>query len=455
MSVRTIKLPYKVESDDQFQQIRSYVENYNNVLRFTYNRLKDKDFDISTRELTVLQKSMNNVVIDSHFLNSAQYEAKHLKGKDHVIFGGKQNLLLRCQGKISKEEFKQRRLQPICSIGEAIQKGNRKFRIQDDLNIMFQPDRKHHYLLMLPNLRKNYRKDLQYLKQLQNECFIPITYRLSLEYIYISFQDIPVSCFSEINVVNDRVFAIDLNPNYIGWSVIDWRSSSEYKLIDSGVISNKLLNDKEKNCHLPNESKEKKYFKNKKQFENVDSAIYLVKLATHYHCQIFSIEDLDIKTKDSGKGRRFNRLVNNQWNRTIFYQQIQKYCDRYGIVFQKVLANYSSFLGNLVYRETGLPDMVLSSIEIGRRGYEFYHQYVLKDKPKEKNIIFDNSEKSKDKIIQSLEELNYFEAFEDLKELYIKLKTLDMKYRVPLENSILNAVFSKKSIKSQVLLYST
>lgn len=453
MSIRTIKLSYKVESEDQFQQIRSYIENYNNVLRFTYNRLKDRDFDISTKELTSLQKSMNNVIVDSHFLNSAQYEAKHLKGKDSVIFGGKQNFLLRCQGKISKEEFKQRRLQPICSIGEAIQKGNRKFRIQDNLNIVFQPDRKHHYLLILPNLRKNYKKDIQYLKQLQDECFIPITYKLSLEYIYISFQDVPISCFQETSHIADRIFAIDLNPNYIGWSVVDWKSSSDYKLVDSGVISNKLINDKEKNCHLPNESKEKKYFKNKKQFENIDSAIQLVKFANHYQCQIFAIEDLDIETKDSGKGRRFNRLINNQWNRTIFYQQLQKYCDRYEIRFQKVFANYSSFLGNLIYRETRLPDMVLASIEIGRRGYEFYHQYILKDKLREKNMIFDNSGKAREKIIQSLEELNYFEAFEDLKELYIKLKTLNMKYRVPLDNSILNAVSSKKSIKSQVLLY--
>ena len=34
-----------------------------------------------------------------------------------------------------------------------------------------------------------------------------------------------------------------MNPNYIGWSVIDWKTSENYNIIDSGVISIKILND--------------------------------------------------------------------------------------------------------------------------------------------------------------------------------------------------------------------
>ena len=454
MSIRTIKLPYKCFHEDEHKQIRKYIENYNCILRFTYNRLKDSDFKISQSNLNKLQKSMNNLMLDSWFLTSAVYHASQYRGKEHVIFGGKQNFLLRCQGKISKEEFQLRRLQPMYSIGEAGEKGNRKFQLIDENTILLKIDRNHHYHLKLSKVRKNYQKDILKLIEFQNDKRISITYKLDLNYVYISFEDSILNTYKVKEAIQDRIFAIDLNPNYIGWSVVDWKDSSNYNVIDSGIISNKKLNTLENDCHFPSNSKEKKYLTNKKKFENIDSAIYLVKVANHYHCQIFSIEDLDIKTKDSGKGRRFNRLINNQWNRTIFYQQLQKYCDRHGILFQKVLANYSSFLGNLVYRETDLPDMCLSSIEIGRRSYEFYHQYILKDKPREKNIIFDTSEKAREKIIQSLEELNYFETFEDLKDLYYRLKTLDIKYRVSLEESILDKVFSKKSISSLILLYS-
>jgi hypothetical protein len=84
----------------------------------------------------------------------------------------------------------------------------------------------------------------------------------------------------------------------------------------------------------------------------------------------------------------------------------------------------------------------------------YYNDY-FKDKAKEKNIVFDNSEKAISKIIKSLEEFNIFDAFDDLISLYSKLKTLDVKYRVPLKESMFQAVFSKKSIKSRTILYST
>ena len=34
-----------------------------------------------------------------------------------------------------------------------------------------------------------------------------------------------------------------MNPNYIGWSIVDWRSSSSYSIVKEGIISIKELND--------------------------------------------------------------------------------------------------------------------------------------------------------------------------------------------------------------------
>lgn len=451
MSIKTIKLPYSCKDEDR-NAIISYIRNYNSVLRFTYNRLYDSEFKLSTKELTKLQKQMNNVILDSHFLNCAQQEAKQLKGRKRVIFGGKNNFIQRCQNKISKEEFQNKRIQPLYSIGIAAEHSNRKFRIQNDHEIIFQPDRKHQFLLTLPKLRKNYKKILNELKVLQDDSKIAISYKMDIDNICIIFDNNEIEQMQSYSI-KDRIFAVDLNPNYIGWSVVDWIDSENYELIDAGVVSNKSLNDDEIIIHKASNSKERKYLSNKKRFENIDTAKYLFNIATHYKCSIFSLEKLEIPVKDAKRGKRYNRLVNNQWNRNIFYLQIRKRCDIYGIHYQEVVANYSSFEGNLIYRGTNLPDMCLSSIELGRRGYEFYHQYVLKDKPKTQNIMFDTSRNAIIRIQQSLEELKYFENFESIKQLYIKLKTLDVKYRVPLEGSILQAVFSKKSIKSKILLY--
>ena len=77
-----------------------------------------------------------------------------------------------------------------------------------------------------------------------------------------------------------------------------------------------------------------------------------------------------------GKGRKLNKLCSNQWCRNLLITQIKKMNCLYKIRTLEVAPNYSSFIGNLVYRVHQLPDYVLASIEIGRRGYEFYHQYI-------------------------------------------------------------------------------
>ena len=52
---------------------------------------------------------------------------------------------------------------------------------------------------------------------------------------------------------------------------------------------------------------------------------------------------------------------------------LTKRCNIHNIKLLKVKSEYSSFIGNFLYRHLNLPDMVLASIEIGRRGYEFYN----------------------------------------------------------------------------------
>ena len=129
---------------------------------------------------------------------------------------------------------------------------------------------------------------------------------------------------------------------------------------------------------------------------------------------------------------------------------IKSYC--YDI---EVLPNFSSFIGNMVYRNLDKPDMVVASVEIGRRGYEFYHQYIIKDKPKSKNIVFNESKMTKTQISQSMEELGLKENFTNIKDLYFKItKTLNLRYRVLFDPSKLKS-FSLKSTKSLIRLYST
>ena len=452
-NIITLKIKYSTDENSK-SRILEYIKNYNNVLHFTYNRLHEND-KLKTKEITVLQKIMNNIFVDSHFKNSAIFDSKTLLHNDKIIFGGKKLFIDRCQNKISKEEFQIKKLRPLYSVGESPQKGNRKFSIITENHIIFKPTKEEHFLLEI-NPSKNYQKYLLELSDLASQKKIPIDFKLDLDYVYISFDLNKLKSERIISEkIKDRYFAIDMNPNYVGYTVIDWIDGQNYKIIDKGAISLKDLNDYDdslKGKVFSSESKERKYVSNKRNYEISDIAHKLERIANHYKCENFVMEDLTIPSKDNGKGKRFNRLCNQQWCRNRFCNIIKKLCKLDKIKILEVIPNYSSFIGNLVYRSEKLPDFVLASIEISRRGYEFNHQYILKDKDKKKNIVQGNFDEDKVVYTQSLEELGIDEIPSSFQELYDIIKKSKTRYRFPLEQCSM-MVFSKNSIRDYQTLY--
>lgn len=449
-NIITLKISY---FSNQKDLIKEYQKDYSKLLRCTYNYIKKSPIRQSTAKISFYQKSLSNIKLDSWFMASSLSEAKAMIKVDKElnissrVFGGKKNNILRSQNKISKEEYLDKRLSPICSIGEALLNCNRKFQIINYDCIIFKPNKKDHIFLDLKGLSKNYKKYFNLLIKHQEQKDLPITYKLDQEFIYISFDLNKLEINeSEYFYKKDRIFAIDMNPNYIGYSIVDWKSSSEFKVVSSGVISLKGLNDKEKSFHIFSDGPKKKYFANKRKYEIICICKDLVKLAKHFQCEIFVMEDLNMESKDHKNGRSFNRLVNSQWCRDLFVHQIRKRLSLSMIQLEEIAAAYSSFIGNLAYRSLRLPDMCLSSIEIGRRAYEFHHQYVLKDKQTKKNIIFNNDPQVINNIVLSLEELNFIDTWESLKDLYDKIKESKLKYRFQLTDC--NAVFSKYNRKS-------
>lgn len=53
----------------------------------------------------------------------------------------------------------------------------------------------------------------------------------------------------------------------------------------------------------------------------------------HYRCSIFAIEDLNIKSKDLDKGKKFNRLCNSNWCRNKLVNNLQKWCNIYIFIY--------------------------------------------------------------------------------------------------------------------------
>ena len=456
-NIITIKLDYR-SSDSE--RILDCIKNYNSLFRSTYSFYQQVP-DLKQDETTKLQSKLNNIFLDKWFYNSAVFDVKSFKNKkkkdEKVIFGGKKNFFDRLSGKISKEEYQLKRLLPLYSVGEASKHGNRKFQIEDENSIIFKLSRKEHITLKLNGTSKRYRDYLNHLITLQINKSIPITYKLDTKSVYISFDLNKLKHSLKMqNIVKDRVFGIDLNPNYIGYSVVDWKNDGTYKIIKTGSISLKTLNDYDnslKGQGYSSQSKERKYISNKRNHKVIQIAHQLSKLANHFGCEVFSLEDLNIKQGDKEKGTKFNKLCNNQWCRGLLVSQLKKMNCLYKIRTLDVQPQYSSFIGNLVYRVHRLPDYVLASIEIGRRAYEFYHQYILKDKKMEKNIIFGNYEKDLNLYYLSLEEIGIKESFSSFLEMYSFIKNSKTRYRVSLDDIDSSRVFRKLFIKSYTEFY--
>ena len=450
----TIKLKYKV--DESYKDIiMMYMEHYSKCLRFMYNRICD-DPSVSDKELRSLSKSINGIsLLNAYQIQCSIMEARQLydaNGKG-IIFGGKSNFIKRCQDKISKEDWKILRNNPINVMGAAPQKGNRNFRIDtSNHKIVFQPNRNLHIdLIYSDKLRGEYKSVINSSEYLQNNKLAPISYKLDLNFVYVTVDESKLKEVKKFHQIENRVFAIDLNPNYIGWSVTDWSGDMDYKIVDRGTISIKKINDIEyslKKMKLNSSSKERVYLSDKRNYEVYEVSKFLVNKAVHYGCKLFSVEDLNMKSKDSERGRGYNRLVNNQWNRSKLVDNLKKRCNINSIRFVEVKPNYSSFIGNIIYRSEGLPDMELASIEIGRRAYEFNAQHIDKTKEKNKNIIQPEiTNRIRTIVHQSLEELMFSENYDDLIGLYYKIKNSGLKYRVPLdERQEFFRLFSKKSM---------
>lgn len=432
----TLKIKY-MTTEDGLNLIKEYRKQYSSVLHYAYNRRYEC---VSEKEIEHQISSLNNIpLIKSYLKRCAVKNTTQLiedEDKKQLIFGGKKNFIDRCKGKITKDKFVNNRLSKLFIIGEANKYSNRMVVINDDLeSFIFKPNRKDKIVLSINGRYKRYKSILNKLYHLQNDKQISITYQLDNEYIYLTYDETLLNQSVDYKPIKNRIFAIDLNPNYIGWSVVNWKSSSKFEVVKCGVISIKDINDIDFNLkNKSSKSKERIYINNKRIFETYEISKLLVNTAKYYRCEVFGLEELNIKSKDTDKGKCFNKLVNNVWNRNKLISNIKKRCNIYSIRVILAKPNYSSFVGNFLFRDLKLPDMTLASIEIGRRCYEFKTQYINKTKDKRKNIILPDVNDFNDRYIKSLEEFNIPVEIKNLVEIYNFLKKTKRRYRLSLDD---------------------
>lgn len=417
--MKTIKLPITFNDS-----IEEDIRVYSSVVRYSFNRFQE---GLKIKE--IYHDCNQKFNLGSHLLNCASREAYNIfkrEGQNKVVFG---DFKRRSKGIISNDEFKSSKLRGLTSEGECLQKGNRLFKL-DILNntIIYKRSRKEHLSLALPNLKKKVKEELLKIQYLMEEKKLPVTIKIKNGYIFITFDESIVHNELKLkDLKNNRVMGIDLNPNYIGFSILEFKEDDSYTIIKKGIFDVTLLN--------------KDFNKNKKHHELRELNHKLLRICKHYKVSKICVEELNISSSNKGQGKTFNRLCNNQWNREVSLSNLKVLTSTYGIELVEVNPIYSSFVGNIEYGDEKTPDMVASSIEIGRRGYKKFSKgwfYPIL------NLI-----EVKNKFNQWKEEI--YSNVKSWKELYDKVKKSGMRYRFQLNES--DAVFKRFYHKMNVITY--
>ena len=405
---------------------------YSSIVRYSYNRLKENNSTTLTYQDVRTKFNLN-----SHLCNCAVREAqgiiKRFKKEElpkKFYFGEFKRYI---KGLITKDEFKQSRNLGLFSEGEQGSKGNRLFKI-DLINqvIIYKRSRKEHIPLKIKeNLSPKRKRLLESIHLVMINRLSPVSFRVKDDNLYITYDETVVESFKKFkDLKSNRLLGIDLNPNYIGLSILEFQSDNSFQVIHKQVFDISELNE-------IGSTNKVRY-----ELQQIDNEI--LKLCKHFKVSKLCVEDLKFKKNNKFWSKKLNRLCKNKFRYYQIKNHLQTLCNVYGVEFIEVNAAYSSFVGNFIYGGETTPDMIAASIELARRGYKkfqkewFYPPMITLERIKE---VLGNQWKKELKL-----------SFNSWIGLFNQIKKLELKYRFQLDGSM--AVFSKFFYKKKLNLYS-
>jgi len=460
--VTTIKKKHNIKLNDKF------INQYSSVIRYTYNRIiKDNVTSLSELENIVKTKMLNIDELDASWIKTAVKKAvelnstriattkakekerldkekldkktpikKSLKPKKprraiefirdkKVYFGGRGNFFKRKYNKIDELD----KSIPFDMVGSCSDKnGNRKAELNviNDNEIIFKPKSGIKQSIKL-KLSKN---EFKLLSRLELECKENKKYfniKLDKENVYISFDESRLKQEKKSQIKN-RILGIDLNPNWIGYSIQDFKKQSI--MIYKNIISLEKLN---------------KLSTEKKNHEIYEIVKHIIHECIHYQVNMVGIEKLSINSKEYNKGRKYNKLLNNDWNRNDFVNNLTKWLNINNIKTITVNPAYTSFMGQI--DNPNDYDSVAASLEIGHRTFLVSRGVSIKDYINDRKINNDEMQSTRWKkmVVDQL-----FGTYIDLYKFFKKKKFLSS-YRFLFHDNGFS--LRMNSIKSGVVFY--
>ena len=395
--MQTLSIPYACAPDDaaflgRLRRVQSA------AIRTAYANAEGR----SETDLRDLVKSRHaGAEADAWLLHCATREGltkRKLRPDGKMVFGGRRNLERRRDGLIGLEEWKALRLMPIVSLGDRTVAGNRHFRLASDGLTCIVRVYGRAVTLRLAKMHGKWGVLTRQISALAAAGEINLTFRLGRK-LEVTFDpmdlrnlppgrtlreakaadggarrgrpasadkpqigkswptDVPRPVHPEwkdgLSIKAGRALGIDLNPNWIGLSVVENGGNasrlSETRMVDHALVRLGLTKDASDEA-----------------MRETLAAVCAraIGMARNQGAGLIVLEKGLGKLRSSGRNRSLNRLING-WCRTVFAAMLARKARLAGLTVIEVWGGYSTTLGNLAFEA---PDACASACEIARRG---------------------------------------------------------------------------------------
>ena len=330
---------------------------YANARRMDGSALRQKEL----RDLVKARFSQQHIA-DAWLLHCATLEGMDLRKSrpdGRLVFGGRPQLERRRKGLISRDAWREARLRPLCSRGDKTYAGNRHFRLSPDASICTLSVYGRPVTLRLAVMRGKAGEILRQAAALAAVKAINLTFRLDAMRLHIALDPVDLPAHPErlepVPAVPGRALGIDLNPDWIGLSVIEVADGADpTDLRNARLLDYRLV----QLAVSPDAGAE--------QVREILAAAagQALALARAWGCGEAVLEKGLGNLRSAGRNRRLNRLLNH-WARRVFGAMLARRAELVGIGLREVWGGYSTTIGNMAFPA---PDACASAAEIARRG---------------------------------------------------------------------------------------
>ena len=395
--MQTLSIPYACAQDDA-----AFLERLRRIQSAAIRTAYANAEGMSETDLRDLVKARHaGAEADAWILHCATREGlakRKIRPDGKMVFGGRRNLERRREGLIDSEEWKALRLLPLVSLGDRTRAGNRHFTLSEDGLTCVVRVYGRAVALRLAEMHGKWGVLIRQVAALAAEGEINLTFRLGRK-LEVTFDPMdlrrlppgqtlreakaavggprrgrPVSANKpqigrswpanmprpvhpewkdSVPVKAGRALGIDLNPNWIGLSVVenlgDVARLSETRIGDHALVRLDLAKDASDEA-----------------MREILAAVCAraIGLARKHGAGLIVLEKGLGKLRSSGRNRSLNRLING-WARTVFTAMLARKARLAGLTVIEVWGGYSTTLGNLAFEA---PDACASACEIARRG---------------------------------------------------------------------------------------